>query len=189
MTRRTAGTARAVTLALALALALAAPAQANEPAPTPQQAAFETQFMTETVDHHFMGVQMGRTCVERTGSFRIGDICTGIAVSQLSEIEQLRMMLRRWYGTDKHPVVPTMMRPMLRRLAMTRRGFAFDLAISRGFAEHHTTQIGRSRACLTQAFHDELKDMCTGQIETQSREIRQFRTSLCLRYRRCGPLT
>ena len=162
-------------LACALAaLTLAPAAQADAPAPTAPAAQFETTFLAETVDHHFMGVQMGRLCMDRAVSFRLGDICTAIVVSQGEENSRMRTWLRDWYGTDKHPAMTADMRAELRGLAR-KRGRAFDRAMAKAFIEHHTVQISKSTDCRKQAFHHDLVDMCGDQVETQSAEIKQLR--------------
>lgn len=162
-----------LTCALA-ALAFAPAAQADAPAPAAPAAQFETTFLPETIEHHYMGVQMGRLCMDRAVSFRLGDICTAIVANQMEEVSRMRTWLRDWYGTDKHPAMTAEMRAELRALAR-KRGRAFDRAMAKAFIEHHTVQIGRSTDCQKQAFHHDLVDMCGDQVETQSAEIKQLR--------------
>ena len=153
-------------------------ASAATPAGNPSAAQFERDFLPETIDHHFMGVAMGRVCIDRSDSRRLGDICTGIVVNQSSEIVRLRDdFLLDWYGVEKHPAMTAEDRRMLRNLSRLR-GRRFDVALSRMFIEHHKVQIARSRACVSQAEHHKLKHVCMDQIETQSSEIKQFRRVL-----------
>ena len=167
-----------VALATASLAGGAAPAMASAPASNPTAANFERSFLIETIDHHFMGVKMGRICMERSRSRRLGDICTAIVVNQGEEIARIRDdFLLDWYAIDKHPMVMPADAGDLRSLRR-RRGRAFDRAVSRMFIEHHRMQISRSRACLTQAQHHEVQHVCADQIDTQSDEIRQFRQVL-----------
>ena len=160
------------------AVALSSLASASQPADNTTAANFEKSFLTETIDHHFMGVKMGRICQDRSRSRRLGDICTAIVANQASEISRMRDdFLLDWYGVDKHPMLMPADKADLAELRK-RRGRAFDRALSRMFIAHHKVQIARSRACLTQAEHHKLKHTCMDQIDTQSDEIRQFRRVL-----------
>jgi len=122
-----------------------------------------------------MGVGMGRLCMDKSRTRRLGDICTAIVVSQSAENVRMRDdFLLGWYGVEKHPAMRAADRRMLRDLD-AKRGRSFDIALSRMFIEHHEMQIQRSRECLTSAEHHELKHVCMDQIATQTREIKQFR--------------
>lgn len=167
-----------VTLGALGALALPGAAMGSAPASNPQAAEFEKKFLTETIDHHFMGVQMGRLCMDKSRSRRLGDICTAIVVNQGEEIKRMRDdFLLDWYGVEKHPMLMPADRSDLRMLAR-RSGRRFDITLSRMFIEHHQVQLARSYECLTSAAHHKLQHTCMDQIETQSREIRQFRRVL-----------
>lgn len=168
----------AVLAAGATALAFAATVNAAGPAADPTAAEFERAFLAQTIDHHFMGVEMGRLCMDKSRSRRLGDICTAIVVNQSAENVRMRDdFLLGWYGVEKHPAMAAADRRMLRELE-AKRGRSFDIALSRMFIEHHQMQIARSRQCVTAAAHHELKHLCMDQIETQTREIRQFRRVL-----------
>jgi uncharacterized protein (DUF305 family) len=170
----------ALVAAVALGLLSGATSQAwaSEPAREQDTARFETSFLTETIDHHYMGVLMGRLCMDKARSRRLGDVCTAIVVNQGEEIARMRDdFLLDWYDVEKHATLMPSDRNDLRELAR-ERGAAFDIALSRMFIEHHTVQIGRSRECVEQAEHHKLKHVCMDQIDTQSQEIRQFRRIL-----------
>lgn len=153
-------------------------ASASAPATSPATAGFERSFMTQTIDHHYMGVKMGRLCMDKARSFRLADICTGIVVSQSQELAKMRDdFLLDWYGVEKHPMLMAADRASLARLAK-RRGRSFDVAMARMFIEHHEMQISRSQQCLKQAEHHKLVHTCMDQIDTQSDEISQLRKVL-----------
>jgi uncharacterized protein (DUF305 family) len=180
MTKRSRASLAAISAALvaAMLVALAISAAASGPATNPNAASFERSFLTETIDHHYMGVKMGRACMDKSRSRRLGDICTAIVVNQGEEIARMRDdFLLDWYGVEKHPALSAADRRDLRELRQLR-GRAFDRTLSRMFIEHHETQIARSRACLNQAEHHELKHVCMDQIDTQATEIGQFRKVL-----------
>lgn len=155
-------------------------ASGSGPAPEPAQAEFEQAFLTNTIDHHFMAVEMGRMCVEKSRSRKLRDVCRNIVEDQSAEIEEMRGYLRDWYGTDKEPMMPD--DPLdggmadMEELEQAAPGRAFDVLVSRMFIEHHLLQIARSTRCLRMAYHDELEDLCRRQIRVQAAEIRIFET-------------
>ena len=179
-TGRNSRAARAAALLATVAAAAVAPSQAHASAPATDlaKAAFEQSFLKETIDHHYMGVKMGRVCMDRSRSRRLGDICTAIVVSQSEELARMRdQFLLGWYGVEKHPALMPADRADLAELRKLR-GRKFDVRLSRMFIEHHRMQIDRSKTCLSSAEHHELIHTCMDQIDTQSDEIKQFRRVL-----------
>ena len=142
-------------------------------APTEAQKAFEIEFMQETIDHHFSGVEMAELCLDKATSKKLRRVCSDIATGQAEEIRLLQRYLEDWYEIEKEPELMPADQQMLEELAALE-GRAFDVALSEAFIEHHRTQIGRSQVCLEEAFHRELVRLCKKQITTQSREIRVF---------------
>jgi uncharacterized protein (DUF305 family) len=153
-------------------------ASGSGPAPEAPQASFEQAFLTNTIDHHFMAVEMGSLCVEKGRKHKLRDVCQDIVENQSAEIEEMRGYLRDWYGTDKEPMMPD--DPLdgdmadMEELEQAAPGREFDVLVSRMFIEHHLLQIARSTRCLRMAYHDELEDLCRRQIRTQAAEIRIF---------------
>jgi uncharacterized protein (DUF305 family) len=166
-------------LAAAILLALApVSAVASGPAADPSKAAFEQAFLTNTIDHHFMAVEMGELCVDTAEHPKLPDVCGDIVETQAAENEEMRGYLRDWYGTDKEPMMPD--DPLdgdmsdMEELEAAPPGEEFDVMVSEMFIEHHLLQIARSKRCLRKAEHDELKNLCKRQIKAQAREIRIF---------------
>lgn len=167
--------ALAVTGMAAVAFLVPSTASASGPAGDPAKAGFEQTFIAETIDHHFMGVKMGRLCMDRARNGRLSNLCTAIVVNQSMELSRMRDdFLLTWYGVEKHPMLMEADVAMLKELSK-RKGKRFDIALSRAFIEHHEMQIERSEACLTSAEHHALIHTCMDQIDTQQDEIKQFR--------------
>jgi uncharacterized protein (DUF305 family) len=171
--------ARAILALAAIVVALSpAAARADGPAPQPDKAAFEQAFLTNTIDHHFMAVEMGELCVDRGRHPKLRRVCGEIVRNQSAEIEEMRGYLRDWYGQDREPMMPD--NPLdgdqsdMAELEAAAAGREFDVMVSEMFIEHHLLQIARSTRCLRKAYHEELKDLCRRQIETQAGEIRVF---------------
>ena len=158
---------------VAMAATFAASAPAYGHAPSQAQAAFETAFMQETIDHHFSGVEMAELCLDKATSQKLRRVCSDIATGQAKEIRVLRRWLDDWYDIEKEPELMPADQQMLAELAALE-GREFDVALSAAFIEHHRVQIGRSQDCLGEAFHGQLIKLCKEQIRVQSQEIRVF---------------
>ena len=163
----------AVIALVAMGATFAASAPAYGHAPSQEQAAFETEFMQETIDHHFSGVKMAELCLDKTSSKRLRRVCSDIATGQAEEIRTMQRWLDDWYDIEKEPALMPADQEMLAELAALE-GREFDVALSAAFIEHHSVQIGRSQVCLEEAFHRQLVKLCKEQIKVQSREIRVF---------------
>jgi uncharacterized protein (DUF305 family) len=161
-------------LALLALLGLPGVASASAPAPTNAEARFEVDFLRETVDHHFMALEMGELCVEKATDERLQAVCADIVAAQAGEIEDMRGFLRDWYSTDEQPSTTKRDERDMEELEEAEPGEEFDVLVSEMFIEHHRVQIRRSELCLRRAFHEELVDLCERQIETQSAEIEVF---------------
>ena len=165
-------------VAVVSALVVGAVAQGSGPAGDPTKAVFEKPFLTNTVDHHFMGVEMGNLCVSKGRSRKLRDVCSDIFANQSQEIEEMRGFLSDWYGTDKQPEMPN--NPLdgdmadMEELETAPPGRSFDTLVSEMFIEHHLLQIARSKRCLRRGEHVELKQLCAEEIDTQTREIGTF---------------
>lgn len=161
-------------------------ALAGGPAHKKKSASFETEFLSETIDHHFSALKMGELCAQKATLDELKAICADIVAAQSSEIQLMQGYLADWYGIQKEPGLSPADQQMLAELAAAEED-EFNIMISEGFIEHHKLQVRRSKSCLRRAYHSELKDLCREQIEIQSREIQQFKSILCDNYGlRCG---
>lgn len=167
-------------LVAATSLLVTPPTVADEPAPTERQVRFEIDFMTGTIDHHFMAVEMGEMCVAEAtepppaSDETLRDTCADIVAAQLREIDQLQSRLEDWYGIQKEPTMPPGGEQMMNRLER-RHGEAFDIAVSRDFIRHHRTLLPDALRCTEVAAHEELRDLCRMMYETQRQEIGTFK--------------
>jgi uncharacterized protein (DUF305 family) len=166
-------------LCFAASLALIGSATASGPAPERSAQHFEIRFMTSTIDHHLMGVEMADLCLEQATppppptDADLQALCAQIAAAQTAEVQQLQAWLLQWYGIAYEGRERGNLKP-LERL----EGEQFDIAISIEFIDHHSVQIENSVKCLQRAFHTELLETCQSQIATQSEEILDFRAIL-----------
>ena len=163
--------------ALATGVGPLAVARASGPATNPPAAQFEVAFMTTTVDHHSMAVDMSEICMRQAKIDRLRELCATIAQAQLDEIDTLQTWLRTWYGQTKQPVLTAADQRELADLNR-RRGRSLSIAVTEMFIEHHGGFLDDARRCVERAEHAPLRAMCAGMFRDQSREIRSFRRLL-----------
>lgn len=172
----------AVAAAAALA-ALASPAAAEAPAPTQRQARFEVDFMSDTIEHHFLAIQMGELCVSKTtapppsSDETLRSTCEEIVAAQTEEMQLLQSWLADWYGIDKEPELPPGGEQMLEMLSEAQ-GEEFDIMVSRMFIRHHWTFLPKADQCTETAFHDQLRDLCQQMYTTQRSQVETFKAIL-----------
>lgn len=177
---------KAMSVLFALTLLFLAPAgtEATEPASDAPTARFETNFMQEMIDHHGMGIEMGRLCLERAKRDELKGLCQEIINAQGREIQILQGWLGDWYQVSYLPQMRSKDTSQLERLSALR-GDTFQVAIMQAFINHHRMAIDRAQSCVDRAEHPELIELCQGIISTQTAEIGQFQTWLCEWYGVC----
>ena len=163
--------------------ALVSPATAEEPAPTQRQARFEVDFMTDTIDHHFLAVKMGELCIEKTtappptSDETLRDLCAQIVAAQTQQIELLQTWLQDWYGITKEPELPPSGEQMLEMLA-DADGEEFDTEVSEEFLKHHWTFLPDADKCTETAYHEELSNLCEQMYVSQRSQVETFKMIL-----------
>ncbi|WP_078585148.1 DUF305 domain-containing protein [Streptomyces anulatus] len=133
----------------------------------------EKEFLAMTVDHHFGGVHMAEMCVDKATRADLKGLCVEIKDTQSQEITTMRSWLKAWYGTDETPSVPHEAMPMMHELSGLS-GRAFDVKLSRHFAQHHREFLPEADECRKHAKHNELRDLCDTMHKTQTEEIGKF---------------
>lgn len=173
----------AVGLAASGLFAIGGTAAAEEPAPDQRQARFEVDFMTDTIDHHFLAVQMGEMCLDKatapppSSDQTLRDTCAQIVATQTQQIEQLQTWLEDWYGITKEPELPPNGDEMLDKLRRAE-GEEFDIEVSKMFIQHHQSFLPDAAKCIRTAYHDELRDLCEEMYAAQRSEIEVFKSIL-----------
>ena len=160
------GAAALITAGLALAAAPAAVADGDS-------GFNEKEFLAMTVDHHFGGVHMAEMCVHKTTRADLKGLCSEIKHTQSKEIATMRSWLKAWYGTDETPSVPHEAMPMMHQLEGLS-GRAFDVKLSRHFAQHHREFLPEADKCRKHAKHSELRALCDTMHKTQTEETGKF---------------
>lgn len=160
------------------------PASAAGPAPNPTQAQFEIDYLTKTIDHHFMAASMADLCPERAAHPQLVDLCARIAADQTSEIAQMQSWLTSWYNMQHEPQLTADQQAQLDSLAALD-GADFEIAFMNMMTDHHKTAIRDAIDCVKQAYHAELRNFCRHIILEQGKEIVQMQVWLCRWYNQC----
>jgi len=170
--------ATGVTVALLAGLVVGgSPAGAEAPAPDNDAAAFEVHFMKAMIDHHGMAVHTANRCVEVTTNPELKVLCQKMASDQASEIASMQMWLNDWYGVQyEHMGSPQMHESMGR--VFTATGEEFDMIFLRHMIRHHFRAIPEADRCVKNAYHEELRNLCSGIFSLQLSEIGQMKAWL-----------
>lgn len=175
----------AIALATAAVLGVSAvPASAGGPAPDERTADYETDFMKGMIDHHQMAIEMSEICLEKAVHQELRRKCEDIIGAQSAERNQMQSWLDDWYGIEYAPQMTAGEERKLDKLS-SMNGADFEIAFMRSMIRHHSKAIREAETCLDRAYHEELRDLCSNIIETQSAEIELFERWLCDWYRRC----
>ena len=163
-------------------------ARADAPAPTRSAAKYETRFLEDMIDHHFMAVQMAQLCQERAVHAELLELCQQIEAAQMQEIEQMQSWLQAWYGITYEPQMSPSGEQQMDRLA-SLSGAEFEIEFLKTMIKHHWKAVREGAQCVDRAYHDELVALCENIVMTQTEEIRQMQEWLCSWYDICdyGP--
>jgi uncharacterized protein (DUF305 family) len=173
-------------LVLLVSVLMVFPAFAAEPAPTPAQAKYEVKFMTGMIDHHAMAVMMAQMCLEKAVHEELRSMCQNIIATQSAEIQTMQSWLSSWYGVSYSPQVK--MTGEMKKM-MEAYGAEFEIMFMESMIRHHWKAVREASACIDQAYHEELTEMCEDIVLTQTEEIRTLQQWLCDWYGICdyGP--
>jgi uncharacterized protein (DUF305 family) len=205
-------TARALSGLAALAL-LALPVQAAGPG-RGQTAAFERDYLTFIIDHHYSALRMtelaagtdvqrdpavdnpqegtsptpGTAATQaRAGLEDLKSMARAANRMQREEIMKAQKFLRDWYGTAHTPTLRPGGQQLIQALEQAGTGGAFDQAFLRNFSNHHYSALAPSLDCQVKSdlAHDQLRQYCDGIVHNQNREINDMRELLCSNFSVC----
>lgn len=171
-----------VTAAFALLLGLtglspSSIVHADGPASDPATASFETEFMTNMINHHNMANEMAMVCQQKDVRAELEGLCGEIIAAQSQEIEEMQSWLQEWYGETHEPTMMPADAAMLERLKALS-GDKFEVEFMTMMIEHHSAAIERANECLESGEHEELITLCENIISSQRAEIQQMQSWL-----------
>lgn len=157
---------------------------ANRPAPQNSTAKYEIRYMEFTIDHHAMGVMMAQLCIQKAVHEELRQLCQTSLENQQRQIQQLQTWLRDWYGIAYEPELKPGDMRMMEKLAELS-GAEFEIEFMETFSKHHERIIKESEKAVQRVFHEELRQLAANIIQSQSQQVAQMRSWLCIWYSVC----
>ncbi|MDQ6693766.1 MAG: DUF305 domain-containing protein [Chloroflexota bacterium] len=139
--------------------------------------AFETEFMSEMIQHHQSALDMAKLVPDRANHQEVKDAAQKIIASQTPEISEMTSWLKQWYSaTPQQGMMHDM--PGMSMSDMTQlqglKGDAFDKQFLTMMRMHHQGAVAMAQLIPGRATHEELKTLGTNIVSSQSAEITQF---------------
>lgn len=134
----------------------------------------DRRFIDLMVPHHQGAVQMARVALEKAEHEEVRRLARSIIRSQRAEIEELREIKRRQYGTSE---VPMQMDPGKMQMMgmMDPQELADEQPFDRAFIDamipHHRSAIEMARVAREQTENPRIRELAEGIIREQKREI------------------
>ena len=134
----------------------------------------DQRFIDMMVPHHMLAVQMAQVSLQKGQHPEIKQLANSIISSQQREIQALKHLKKRLYGTSN---TPTMMNPV----DMANTGMLmpdqlaqqhpFDRAFIDSMIPHHASAIDMASVALMRSTNPEIKRIARAIVDAQSQEI------------------
>ncbi len=134
----------------------------------------DQRFIDMMVPHHMMAVQMAQLALQKGQHPEIKQLASSIISSQQREIQALKNLKKRLYGTA---VTPTMMNAVV----MANTGMLmpdqlaqqhpFDRAFIDSMIPHHASAIDMASVALMRSTNPDIKRIARAIVDAQSQEI------------------
>src|SRR6266567_6083479 len=137
----------------------------------------DQRFIDMMVPHHMMAVQMAQLALQKGQHPEIKQLASSIISSQQREIQELKNLKKRLYGTAD---TPTMMNPvdmantgMLMPDQLAQQ-YPFDRAFIDSMIPHHASAIDMASVALMRSTNPDIKRVARAIVDAQSQEIGQM---------------
>jgi len=152
---------------------------AEGPAKSGEAAAFEKRFLQMMTQHHEGGIEMAQACQQKASRAELKQFCSKMATAQGAERQQMMGWRKDWYrdlgGAQKSEMQKMVMQHKQHMAKLnTLVGDAFDQSFLDMMIQHHRQAVADSKACVAQAEHAELKQLCGKMQSDQEKEIGQM---------------
>lgn len=129
----------------------------------------EREFIEEMIPHHQEAVDTAKEVIERGGTNpEVKTLVENIVIAQEKEIADMKQWYETWYGTPY--VDKGTYKPMMRELA-SLSGKDLDKAFLSDMIMHHMGAIMMARSVQPYVQHEEMKQLTSNIVTTQSEEI------------------
>lgn len=145
---------------------------------------FDIAYMSMMIAHHRGAVEMAQQALRVSKDARIRRAAQEIIDVQNKEIAQLTAWLKSWYGVAPYRMYINMMRTDMKGMMdsamkamtpMAGMSMGEDKAFLEAMIPHHQDAIDMSELALKKATKPELRKFAQGVMDTQSKEIKQYR--------------
>jgi uncharacterized protein (DUF305 family) len=139
----------------------------------------DERFIDAMVPHHEGAVEMARVVVKNAEHPEIERLAEHIISNQEAEINELESIKREEYGTPKVPTHMSMgqtkdMGMMMNPQSLTNEN-PFDKAFIDNMIPHHRPAIGMAQVARDESNNPKIKELATGIVSAQKREISQMK--------------
>jgi uncharacterized protein (DUF305 family) len=138
----------------------------------------DERFIDAMVPHHQGAVEMAEVALKNAEHEEIRSLAEDVVSAQEAEIEQLKQIKQREYGTSEVPMEmsPEQMRGM--GMTMEPQELAnqepFDKAFIDAMIPHHESAIAMANVALEESEIPEIREIARDIVRAQQREIRQM---------------
>ncbi len=137
----------------------------------------DQRFIDMMVPHHMMAVQMAQLALQKGLHPEIKQLASSIISSQQREIQELKNLKKRLYGTADTPT-------MMNAVDMANTGMLmpdqlaqqhpFDRAFIDSMIPHHASAIDMASVALMRSTNPDIKRVARAIVDAQSQEIGQM---------------
>ena len=134
----------------------------------------DQRFIDMMVPHHMMAVQMAQLALQKGQHTEIKQLASSIISSQQQEIQELKNLKKRLYGTSDTPT-------MMNAVDMANTGMLmpdqlaqqhpFDRAFIDSMIPHHASAIDMASVALMRSANSAIKRIAPAIVDAQSQEI------------------
>lgn len=133
--------------------------------------AADRAFLDGMIPHHEGGVELGKLAVRLAEHDELKQLGENVDKAQAAEVEQMKAAYERLFGDSFSEGEAGGMGMDMSAMADLEKANPFDKAFIDELIPHHQDAIEMAREEIASGADDELKDLATNIVETQSKEI------------------
>jgi uncharacterized protein (DUF305 family) len=140
----------------------------------------DERFIDAMVPHHQGAVEMAEVALENAQHQEIRTLSRDIISAQKAEIERLKAIKQREFGTSKVPMKMSAQEMEMMGISMSPKELAkqepFDKAFIDHMIPHHESAIDMARVALENSNNTEIKEIARDIVAAQQSEIEQMQS-------------
>jgi uncharacterized protein (DUF305 family) len=139
----------------------------------------DERFIDAMVPHHQGAVEMAQVALENAQHREIRTLARDVVTAQEAEIERLKSIKEREFGTSKVPMKMSAEEMEMMGMSMSPKELAnqdpFDKAFIDNMIPHHESAIDMASVALENSANAEIKEIARAIVDAQQREIAQMK--------------